>query len=409
MTPPSAPQMPEATARPLDGVRVLEMGQLVAGPFAGTLLAYFGAEVIKIEPPGVGDPIRCWRGLDEDGTSLWWRTLARNKSCITVDLRQPEGRELARRLILDSDVLIENFRPGRMEDWMLGPEDFKAEHPDLIYTRVSGFGQTGPLSSRPGYASVCEAFGGLRYLTGHPGQMPVRANLSLGDSLAGFHAAFGILLALLQKRRPGGQGQLVDVSIFESVFNMLESVVPEYDRLGVVRQPAGTTITGVVPTNIYPCRDDKAVIIGANGDSNFKRLMHAAGRADLAEDPRLAANDGRVRHQEELDGAIAAWTSSLSVDAVLDALDEAKVPAGPIYDAADMFADPQYQARELFESVPVHDYEVKVPAILPKLDSTPGRTEWAGPELGEHTDAVLQNRLGLSPSELRDLREQGVI
>ena len=405
--PPEDPPAPSGP-RPLDGIRVLEMGQLVAGPFAGTLLGYFGAEVLKIEPPGVGDPIRTWRGLDDDGTSLWWRTLARNKKCLTLDLRQEQGRAIVRRLAAQSDVVIENFRPGRMESWNLGPDDLKKDHADLIYARVSGFGQTGPMSSRPGYAAVCEGFGGLRYLTGHPGEPPVRANLSLGDSLCGFHTAFGILLALLQRQKPGGRGQTLDVSIFESVFNMLEAVVPEYDRKGWVRQPSGTTITGVVPTNTYPCADGKSVIIGANGDSIFKRLMRTAGRHDLADDPRLAGNDGRVTHQQEVDSAIGQWTSRLRLPQVLTALDDAKVPAGPIYNVEDMFNDPQYQARELFERVESNGRPLVVPAIVPKLSETPGRTEWAGPDLGAHTREVLSELLDLSESELDELADSGV-
>lgn len=387
---------PAGCARPLDGVRVVEVGQLLAGPFAGTFLGYFGAEVIKIEPPE-GDPIRGWRSLDE-GTSLWWRSLARNKKCVTLDLRRQPGRDACRALALRSDVLIENFRPGTMERWSLGPEDLAPTHPKLVYARVSGFGQTGPYHTRPGYAAVCEAIGGLRHVTGHPGQPPVRPNLSLGDSLAGLHAALGILLALRQRER-SGRGQVVDVALFESVFNMLESVVPEFHRLGEVRAPSGTALTGVVPSNAYPCRDGQYVVIGANGDSVFQRLMHAADRPDLAERADLHGNPGRVRAQPEIDQAIAAWTATRSAADVARILEHAEVPVGPIYDAADMARDPHFRARGLFETVSCGARDLEVPAIRPRLQDTPGRTEWAGPELGAHQEEVLGGLLGMSSDE----------
>jgi len=396
--------------KPLAGIKVLEMGQLMAGPFAGTLLGYYGAEVIKIEPPKTGDPVRRWRKMDGD-TSLWWRTLGRNKRCITLNLRSDEGQALARKLALQADVLVENFRPGTLEKWGLAPADLHPENPGLIFARVSGYGQTGPDSHKPGYASVCEGVGGMRYVTGHPGEPPVRPNLSLGDSLTGLHAAFGVLLALIERLRGNrdGRGQIVDIGIFESVFNMMEAVVPEYDRGGEVRQPSGSTITGVVPTNTYPCREDRWVIIGGNGNSIYKRLMTTAGRADLAEDSRLQTNDGRVEHQEEVDGAIAEWTKTLTVEEVLAALEEAVVPAGPIYSVVEMFNDPHFHARGLFEEVEANGRPLKVPAIVPKLSETPGSTEWAGPSLGEHTDEVLSGRLDLSAAEIADLRERGVV
>ena len=341
--------------KPLAGIRVLEMGQLIAGPFAGCMLAYFGAEVVKIEPPGTGDPLRNWRVL-KDGTSLWWRAMGRNKKCITLNLREPRGRELARALARRSDVLIENFRPGTMEKWGLGPEELRTEVPDLVYARVSGYGQTGPYAAKPGFASVCEGFGGLRYINGFPGEPPVRPNLSLGDTLAALHAVIGVLLALVHRNRIdgssiGGAGQVVDVAIYESVYNVLEAMVPEYDGAGIVREPSGSTLTGIVPTNTYPSADGRYVIIGGNADSIFKRLMRAAGRDDLAGDPRLADNAGRVAHQREVDGAIAQWTRTLAADHVLEILDRAGVPAGPIYSVADMIDDPQYNARGLFETV----------------------------------------------------------
>ena len=399
--------------RPLEGIRVLEMGQLIAGPFAGCVLAYFGAEVVKIEPPRTGDPLRNWRVL-KDGTSLWWRAMARNKKCVTLDLRKPGGRALARALALRSDVLIENFRPGTMEKWGLGPDDLRAGHPALVYTRVSGYGQTGPDASKPGFASVCEGFGGLRYINGFPGQPPVRPNLSLGDTLAALHAVIGVLLALVHRNRIGAEsigagGQVVDVAIYESVYNVLESIVPEYDGAGIVREPSGSTLTGIVPTNTYPCADGRYVIIGGNGDSIFKRLMRAAGRDDLAGDPRLADNAGRVAHQSEVDDAIARWTRTLEADRVLAILDGANVPAGPIYNVADMMEDPQYNARGLFETVEIEGGSLKIPAITPKLGRTPGATLWPGPALGAHNREVYTGILGIAEEAIRSLESAGIV
>lgn len=400
-------QTATARSRPLTGVRVLELGQLLAGPFAGTLLAYYGAEVIKVEPPGRGDQLRRWRVL-KNGTSLWWRSLGRNKKCITLDLRSGPGQALARRLAERSDVLVENFRPGTLEGWNLGPDQLKALNSELIVARVSGYGQTGPYATRPGYASVCEGVGGFRYINGFPGGPPVRPNLSLGDTLAGLHAAFGVLLALLA-RTNGESGQVVDVALYESVFNMLEGVVPEYSGAGVVRQPSGSTLTGIVPTNTYPCNDGKYVIIGGNGDSIYKRLMTAIGRAELAEDPRLAHNDGRVAHEQEIDAAIADWTRARDSDAVLAAMEAARVPAGPIYNAADMFADPHFQARGLFETVEIDGEPLDIPAIAPRLTTTPGATDWPGPEVGSHNAEVYGELLGLSLGEQAELQAAGVI
>ncbi len=395
--------------KPLSGIRVLELGQLMAGPFAGTLLAYFGAEVIKIEPPGEGDAVRGWRAVEGD-TSLWWYSLGRNKKSVTINLKAEEGRAIVRRLAAKVDVLIENFRPGTMEKWGLGPDHLFPQNRGLVYARVSGYGQYGPYSSRPGYASVCEGVGGLRFLTGFPGQPPVRPNLSLGDSLTGLHAAFGILMALRHRdQRGGGAGQVVDVAIYEAVYNMLEAVVPEFDRLGIVRGPSGTTITGVVPTNTYLCRDGKYVIIGGNGDSIFRRLMIAAGREDMANDPELKDNAGRVRHQEAVDDAIASWTKTLDAADVLRVLEEASVPAGLIYSVEDMIGDPHFQARGLFETVEAGGRPLKIPAMIPKLSATPGGTEWAGAKVGEHTCEVLQGYLGLSESEVDELRQRGVV
>ncbi|WP_370209658.1 CaiB/BaiF CoA transferase family protein [Alloalcanivorax venustensis] len=393
-------------ALPLAGVKVVELGQLLAGPFAGTLLAYFGAEVIKVEPPG-GDPIRGWRTLDDTGTSFWWRSLGRNKRSVTLDLKSDAGRELAARLIDDSDVLIENFRPGTLENWGLGPERFKESNPGLIYTRISGYGQDGPYADKPGYASVCEGIGGLRYVNGFPGERPVRPNLSLGDTVAGLHAALGIALALLE-RHSSQQGQVVDVALFESVFNLLEAVIPEFDGAGEIRQPAGSTVTGIVPTNTYRCADGKYVIIGGNGDSIFKRLMTTAERPDLAEDPRLAKNPGRVENEAEIDGAIEAWCATLPSPEVLAKLEANRVPCGPIYSAADMMADTHFQARGLFQQVEINGAPLKIPAIMPRLGGTPGGTRWPGGDAGGDTESVARGELGLSEEEFQRLKAQGV-
>lgn len=398
----------ENNRRPLDGVKVLELGQLIAGPQAGCMLAYFGAEVIKIEPPGRGDPIRQWRLLDEHGTSYWWQSIARNKKSVTVDLKSDRGRDLVRDLMNKVDVVIENFRPGAMEKWGLDPEQFRQSNPSLVYTRVSGYGQTGPMSSRPGYASACEAFGGFRHVNGFPDRPPVRPNLSLGDTLAAMHAVIGVLLGL-HSRTTHGSGQVVDVSIFESVYNMMEAVVPEYSAEGVVREPSGSTLTGIVPTNTYLCADDKYVVIGGNGDSIYQRLMKCTGRDDLAHDPRMADNAGRVQHEKEIDQAISHWTSQHSAAEILKTLEVAEVPSGPILSVADMFEDPHYRARGLFEKVTVGERELEIPAMHPRLTDTPGRTDTAGPAVGEHTASVLSELLGYDEAEITSLQESQVI
>lgn len=401
--------MSEVPAKPLTGIRVIEMGQLIAGPFAGQMLAYFGAEVIKIESPGTGDPIRTWRALDEQGTSFWWRSLARNKKSVTVNLNEPAGRDLVRKLLVDADVLIENFRPGKMESWGLGPEDLKKENARLVYTRVSGYGQSGPYHEKPGFASACEAMGGFRHLNGFPDRPPVRPNLSMGDTLAGMHAVIGTLLALFNRVHQQGDGQVVDVSILESVYSMLESVVPEYSGAGLVRQPSGSTLTGIVPTNTYRCSDGKFVVIGGNGDSIFKRLMIAANRQDMAEDERYADNVGRVKHEREIDAVLAQWCASLSSTDLLQKLAAADVPSAPIYDVEDMFKDEHFKARGMFERVSYPSGELDIPAVHPKLADTPGDTRWAGPELGEHTDSVLSELLGLTDNEIDDLKNNRIV
>jgi crotonobetainyl-CoA:carnitine CoA-transferase CaiB-like acyl-CoA transferase len=396
------------SSRPLDGIRVIEVGQLLAGPFAGCILAYFGAEVIKIEPPE-GDPIRGWRIL-ENGTSHWWRSIGRNKKSITLDLKKKEAQLIAKTLIDTADVVIENFRPGVMESWNLGPEKFKESNPQIIYARISGYGQTGPYASKPGFASVCEGLSGFRYVNGFPDQAPVRPNLSIGDTISGIHAALGIALALIQRQKdPRENGQVVDVALYESMFNLMEAVVPEFSGAGVIRQPSGTTVTGIVPTNTYRCKNGKYVVIGGNGDSIFQRLMQTAGHPEMAVDPRMANNAGRVIHEQEIDNAIAAWCMSKNSDDILDLLDKVKVPAGPIYNVQDMFSDPHFNERGMFEQVEINGKPLKIPAILPKLSETPGRTDWPGGDVGSHTEDVLKNILYLSDEDIGKLRAGGVI
>lgn len=394
--------------RPLDGIRVIEIGQLLAGPFAGCMLGYFGAEVIKIEPPE-GDPIRGWRVL-ENGTSHWWRSIGRNKKSITLDLKKTEAQHIARQLIENADVVIENFRPGVMESWGLGPEEIKKTNPGIIYARISGYGQSGPYASKPGFASVCEGMSGFRYVNGFPDQAPVRPNLSIGDTISGIHAALGIALALLERERnTAGAGQVVDVALYESMFNLMEAVVPEFSGAGVIREPSGTTVTGIVPTNTYRCKNGKYVVIGGNGDSIFQRLMEVAGHPEMARDPRMANNTGRVQHELEIDNALAAWCMSKNSDDILQLLDVARVPAGPIYNVQDMFADPHFTARGMFEQVEINGKPLKIPAILPKLSATPGRTEWPGGDVGGHTQEILQSILNFSPEKIQELKNSGVI
>lgn len=394
---------------PLQGIRVLELGQLIAGPFTGSFLGYFGAEVIKVEQPGVGDPLRKWRMMDGD-TSVWWAGMARNKKCITANLRTREGADVVRQLAKQCDVLIENFRPGAMEKWGLGPDELRSDNPGLIYTRVSGYGQDGPNSSKLGFASVCEGYGGFRYLNGFPDRPPVRPNLSMGDTMAAFHAVMGILMACVRKQNdPQSRGQVIDVAIYEAVYNMMESVVSEYDRGGEIRECSGSTLTGIVPTNTYRCSDGKDVIIGANGDSIFKRLCVAMGRPEMGDDPRFADNAGRVANEPEIDAVIAEWMRGMSSSEALAVLEKAEVPSGPIYSVADMFKDEHYQARGLFETVESNGKPLTVPAMVPKLSDTPGGTRWAGPALGAHTQEILGGLLGYSDAEIAALKESGAI
>jgi formyl-CoA transferase len=395
-------------AGPLDGIRVLELGQLIAGPFASRMLAEFGADVIKIETPVTGDPLRKWRMLHE-GTSVWWAAQSRNKRSVTLNLRDPEGQDIARRLAAEADVVIENFRPGALEGWGLGWDTLHALNPRLVMLRVSGYGQTGPYRDLPGFGVIGEAMGGLRHLSGEPGRTPVRVGVSIGDSLAALHGVIGILLALRHRDQNGGEGQMVDVALYESVFNMMESLLPEYSVFGAVRQAAGSSLPGIAPSNAYRCRDGKFALIAGNGDSIFRRLMEVIERPDLGDDPALAQNDGRVANVERIDAAISAWTEQRSLDEVLAHLNEARIPAGKIYDVADIAADPHYRAREMIvDSTLADGTPVQVPGVLPKLNATPGTIRTLAPELGQHTDEVLAT-LGLDDAKRAALRERGII
>jgi formyl-CoA transferase len=391
----------------LAGLKVLEMGQLIAGPFAAKTLADFGAEVVKIEPPGAGDPLRKWRLL-KDGTSVWWQVQSRNKRSLALDLRTPEGQDVARRLAAEADVLIENFRPGALEGWNLAPEQLLEANPRLIVLRISGYGQTGPYRNRPGFGVVGEAMGGLRHLTAEPGRVPVRVGVSIGDTLAALHGVIGILLAL-QHRHASGQGQVIDVALYEAVFNCMESLLPEYSAFGAVRGPAGSALPGIAPSNAYRCQDGGYALIAGNGDSIFRRLMTLIGRDDQANDAALADNSGRVARVAELDQAIGAWTATRSVDEVLAALDQASVPAGRIYTVADIAADPHYQARGMLEQVTMDDGSLlTVPGIVPKLSATPGRHRRNAPTLGQDTEPVLRE-LGLSAEQIAALKARGIV
>ena len=399
---------PTTSRGPLADLKVLELGQLIAGPFAAKLFAEFGAEVIKLEPPGTGDPLRQWRLLHE-GTSLWWYVQARNKKSVTVDLRSPDGQEIARRLAREADIVVENFRPGTLEKWGLGYDALAAINPGLIMVRLSGFGQTGPYRDRPGFGAVGESMGGMRHVTGFPERPPVRMNISIGDALAALHGVIGALMALHHREARGGKGQVVDVALYEAVFNMMESLVPDYDLFGEIRGRIGTGLTNIVPSNTYTTRDGKSVVIAGNGDSIYKRLMHAIGRDDLGLDPDLANNVGRVGRTADIDGAIGEWAATHELEAIVKALEAADVPHGKIYTAADIVADPQYLAREMIRQVILPDgTALKLPGIVPKLSDTPGAMEWVGPRLGEHTDEVLRG-IGYSDEDIARLRATGVI
>jgi formyl-CoA transferase len=409
-------------AGPLDGLKVIELGQLIAGPFAARTLADFGADVIKVEPPaasgdtqgGGGDPLRKWRLL-KDGTSLWWQVQSRNKRSVALDLRQPEAQDVVRKLAAQADVLIENFRPGAMEGWGLGPDVLQQANPALILLRISGYGQTGPYRDRPGFGVVAEAMGGLRHLTGEPGRVPVRVGVSIGDTLASLHGVIGVLMALQHRHNtvgpdaPKGRGQVVDVALYEAVFNCMESLLPEYSVFGAVRGPSGSALPGIAPTNAYRCVDGGYAIIAGNGDSIFKRLMSTIGRDDLAQDPALGDNAGRVLRVQEIDQAIGDWAQRLTVSDVLAALDRAGVPAGKIYTVADIAADPHFEARGMLTQLELSDgTPVTVPGFVPKLSLTPGSHRRNAPALGQDTEAVLRE-VGVTPEQIEALRKRGVV
>ena len=388
---------------PLAGVRVLELGSLIAGPFCAKTLGDFGAEVIKIEPPGEGDPLRKWRKL-RNGTSLWWHVQSRNKKSVTCDLRKPEGQEIVRRLARRAHIVVENFRPGALEKWNLGWDALSRDNPKLVLVRISGYGQTGPYRERPGFGAIGEAMGGLRHITGFPDRPPVRPNLSIGDTIASLHGVIGALMAL-----HSGKGQIVDVALYEAMFNCTESLLPEYDAAGYVRERSGSTLPGIAPSNLYPCKDGSYVLIAGNADSLYKRLMTAIGRADLRDDPALARNDGRAAQMERIDQAIAAWTSRFSQEEVLREMEKAEVPAGRIYSAADIAADPHYAARGVIEKIVASDGEpLKVPGIVPKLSATPGAIRCQAPRLGEHTEEVLRE-IGYKTSDIEELRKKQIL
>lgn len=400
-------QNPSDSPLALAGLKVLELGQLIAGPFAAKTLADFGADVIKVEPPKAGDPLRKWRLL-KDGTSVWWQIQSRNKRSLALDLRTPEGQEIVRQLASTADVLIENFRPGAMEGWGLDPRALLEVNPRLIVLRVSGYGQTGPYRDRPGFGVVGEAMGGVRHLTAEPGHVPVRVGVSLGDTLAALHGVIGVLTAL-QSRNATGKGQVIDVALYEAVFNCMESLLPEYSAFGAVRGPAGSALPGIAPSNAYLCKDGGYALVAGNGDSIFKRLMTLIEREDLGADPALADNAGRVARVAELDAAIGVWTRGRSVSEVLDAMDEAGVPAGRIYSVEDIATDPHYQARDMLQEVLLDDGDsLLIPGVVPKLSSTPGKHRRNAPVLGQDTDEVLRE-IGLTSEQIQSLRDKGIV
>ncbi len=400
------------SAGALAGVKVLELGTLIAGPFCTRLMAEFGAEVIKLEAPGAGDPLRHWRLLHE-GTSLWWYVQARNKKSLTLNLADERAREIAMRLAVEADIIVENYRPGVLEKWGLGFDDIKAANPAAIMVRLSGYGQSGPMRERPGFGAIAESMGGIRFVSGYPDRPPVRIGISIGDSIAALHGVIGALMALHHRDRTGGRksgvGQMVDVALYEAVFNMMESMVPEFAMFGEVRQRTGGALPGIVPSNTYLCRDGQSIVIAGNGDAIFKRLMRAIGRVDLADDEALARNDGRVARVGEIDAAIAEFTGQHEISHVLDLLTAAAVPASRIYSVADMVDDAQFQARGMFETHTLGDgAALTLPGIVPRLSATPGQTRWLGPGLGEHTDEILES-LGYDASQRDKLRAAGVI
>ncbi len=403
----SATENAQDSARPLKGVKVIELGTLIAGPYAASVLAQFGAEVIKVESPGEGDPLRKWRVL-HNGTSLWWYSQSRNKKSVTINLKSPEGQAIVRDLVKDADIVIENFRPGTLEKWGLGWDDLHKLNPNLIMVRVSGYGQTGPYRSRPGFAAIAESMGGLRYLAGYPDRPPVRVGVSIGDTLASLYGVIGALMAM-HHLKSGGKGQFVDVALYEAVFGVMESLIPEYAGSGKIRERSGASLPGISPSSTYLCADGLYAIIAGNSDSIYKRLMNAIGRPDLADDPKLAHNDGRAQHNDMIDAAIGAWTARHDIGEVLAVLEDAAVPSGRIYTAADIHADPHYRARDMIEQRELPGGgTIDLPGVVPKLSETPGGTDWVGPELGQHTNEVLAG-LGISAEAIARLRESGVV
>ena len=396
------------TAKPLAGLKVIELGTLIAGPFASRICAEFGAQVIKVESPDGSDPLRKWRKLYE-GTSLWWFVQARNKQSLTLNLKHPEGLAILKQLLADADILIENFRPGVLEKLGLSWDTLHALNPKLVMVRLSGFGQTGPMKDQPGFGAVGESMGGLRYITGFEDRPPVRTGISIGDSIAALWAVIGALMALRHREVNGGLGQVVDVALYEAIFAMMESMIPEFDVFGFIRERTGNIMPGITPSSIHTTADGKHVQIGANGDAIFKRFMLTIGREDLANDPQLASNDGRDSRRDELYGVIDRWVNSLPLAQVVEQLNQAEVPASRIYSAEDMLGDPQYLAREMFLKAQLPDgKDFKMPGIVPKLSDTPGSCEWVGPELGEHNAVVLQS-LGYDSDAVARLRKDGAI
>ena len=398
---------PSSTPMALQGVKVVEMGQLIAGPFCAKTLGEFGAEVVKIEPPGAGDPLRNWRLL-KNGTSVWWQVQSRNKKSVALDLRQKEAQDIARRLIAEADVLVENFRPGTLEGWGMSPEELHALNPGLVMLRISGYGQTGPYRDLPGFGVIGEAMGGLRHLTAEPGRVPVRVGVSIGDTLAALHGVIGVMMALYHRKVSGGQGQVIDVALHEAVFNVMESLIPEYSAFGAIREAAGSALPGIAPSNAYPCLDGWVLVAG-NGDSIFKRLMSAIERSDLENDAELADNAGRVARITEIDAAIGDWTCLRTVQAVMDRLAAARVPAGKVYTARDIAEDPHYRARDMLLTQHTRDgYSLEVPGIVPKLSATPGTVRCSAPHLGDDTAEVLR-RMGLGDAQIAELRARGIV
>lgn len=394
----------------LQGLRVLELGTLIAGPFAGRMFADFGADVIKVETPKTGDPIRQWRVVHE-GTSLWWYVQARNKKSITLNLKAEEGQHIIKELAKETDIIIENFRPGKLEEWGIGYEDLKAINPKIIMVRISGYGQDGPYSNKPGFGSVGEALGGIRHITGYPDRPPVRAGVSLGDSLASLYAVNSAMMAVYHRDVVGSsEGQYIDIALYEAVFSLMESMVPEYDYTGLIRERTGSSLPGIVPSNTYECGDGKYIVIGGNGDSIFKRLMKAIGREDIAEDENYATNDLRANQAPFLDGIISEWTGRHTLEEAHTNLDEFDVPNGPIYSVEDMINDAHFQSRQMIETVDVKKLgELKMPGIMPKFSETPGAIKWPGPELGEHNKEVYQGLLHLSDEKIEQLQKNGII